>query len=80
MIISVPSSITMTSEHDTLLVLIDEVTTKSGSNGPYKKVRALHETGNWFTTFYFHIFERYSVYETIKPGTKLKVKVQPLEI
>lgn len=80
MIVSVPSLNIMSSEYDTYLVVVDEVTTQSGAKGQYKKVHVLQELGNWFKTFYFHIFERYSMYDTIKPGMKLKVKVQHLQI
>ena len=78
MIVRVPCIKIMNAECDVRFVVVTEVTTKNGDKGEYKRILALEERGNWSDTFYFHVFERFPIYETIKVGMKLLVKVNTL--
>ena len=75
MIVTVPTLEVMTAAYDIRYVIVSEVLPKSNDKGNFKRVRVIEELGFWANTFFFHVFERFPVYETIKPGMKLKVKV-----
>lgn len=65
----------MTAEFDVSFVLVTEVTSKKNDNCEFKRVKVLEELGRWSNNYYFHIFDRHDLYETITAGMKLKIKV-----
>ena len=75
-IYTVPCLTIMNADFDVSYVLVTEVTPKKSDNCEYKRIRVLEELGRWSNSYYFHLFERHDLFESIKDGMKLKIKVR----